>query len=45
MTEHEAEQHGEEPQQQEQEVRGRRQQTENEVSEVEIPNEIGRAHV
>lgn len=44
VTEHEAEQHGEEPQQQEQEARGRRQQTENEVSEVEIPN-VGRIMV
>lgn len=44
VTEHEAEQHGEEPQQQEQEVRGRRRQTENEVSEVEIPN-VGRIMV
>lgn len=41
-TEHESEQRGEEPQQQE--VRGRRRQTENEVSEVEIPN-VGRIMV
>lgn len=43
-AEHEVEQRGEEPQQQEQEVRGRRRQTENEVSEVEIPN-VGRIMV
>lgn len=40
--EHESEQHGDEPQQQE--VRSRRRQTENEVSEVEIPN-VGRIMV
>lgn len=41
-TEHESEQRGEEPPQQE--VRGRRRQAENEVSEVEIPN-VGRIMV